>query len=127
MINTSGIYLLVFQQRNSNLKMVLNRVEVGVLRELQTPVYLLNFGVSMVTGHLLKAKTIHETNVKAILSVSSLSAMELPCTLPKDIELDLTLDVRDDSGDTDSSNFDGVIPLMDGIPQNAFRWHGKTS
>ncbi len=67
-----------------------------------------------------------EKDAKAILSVS-LTAMELPCTSFKDIELDLTLDVHDDPGDSNSTNFDDSIPLINGIPQNAFRWHGETS
>ena len=65
-------------------------------------------------------------DVKALLSVS-LATMELPCTSPKYIENDLTLDVRDDSGDSDSTNFDDSIPLMNGIPQTDFCWHGETS
>ncbi len=64
-------------------------------------------------------------NIKSILSVS-LAAMEAP---PSNINIpiDLTLDVRDDSGDSDSKNFDDSIPSMDGILANAFCWHGDTS
>ena len=65
-------------------------------------------------------------DVKAILSVS-LATMELFGNSNKYIELDLLLDVRDDSGDSDSTIFDDSILVMDGIPQDAFRWHGDTS
>ena len=64
-------------------------------------------------------------DIKSILSVS-LAAMEAPSS-NIDIPIDLTLDVRDDSGDSDSKNFDDSIPSMDGIPANAFCWHGDTS
>ena len=64
-------------------------------------------------------------DIKSILSVS-LAAMEAPSSII-DIPIDLTLDVRDDSGDSDSKNFDDSIPSMDGIPANAFCWHGDTS
>ena len=64
--------------------------------------------------------------IKSILSVS-LAAMDAPSSSKNDIPIDLTLDVRDDSGDSDSKNFDDSIPSMDGIPANAFCWHGDTS
>ena len=41
--------------------------------------------------------------------------------------IDISLDVRDDSGDPDSTNLDDSIPYMDGIPSNTFSWHGDTS
>ena len=64
--------------------------------------------------------------IKSILSVS-LAAMDLPSSSKIDIPVDLTLDVRDDSGDSDSANFDDSIPSMDGIPTYAFCWHGDIS
>ena len=64
-------------------------------------------------------------DIKSILSVS-LAAMEAPPS-NIDIPIDLTLDVRDDSGDSDSKKIDDSIPSMDGIPANAFCWHGDTS
>jgi hypothetical protein len=65
-------------------------------------------------------------NIKAILSIS-LAAMDAPSSSKVDIPIDLTLDVRDDSGDSDSINFSDSIPSMDGILANAFCWHGDTS
>jgi hypothetical protein len=66
-------------------------------------------------------------DIKSLLSVS-LAAMELPSTSSKeDIPIDVCLDVRDDSGESDSTAFDDSIPSMDGIPINAFHWHGETS
>ncbi len=41
--------------------------------------------------------------------------------------IDISLNVRDDSGDPDSINFDDSIPSMDGIPSNTLSWHGDTS
>ena len=44
-------------------------------------------------------------DVKSILSVS-FAAMYAPFSSKIGIPIDLTLDVRDDSGDSDSTNFD---------------------
>ena len=44
--------------KNLRLYMGLNLEEVVVLQQLLMQVYLLNFGVSMVIGHLLKAKNV---------------------------------------------------------------------
>jgi hypothetical protein len=41
--------------------------------------------------------------------------------------IDTSLDFRDDSGASDSINFDDSIPIMDVIPSNAFSWHEDTS
>ena len=65
-------------------------------------------------------------DIKAILSVS-LAAMEMPSSAKIDTPIDMSLDVREDSGDSDSTNFDDFISFMDGIPSNAFSWHGETS
>ena len=66
-------------------------------------------------------------DIKSLLSVS-LAAMELPSSSSKeDNPIDVCLDVRDDSGDSDSTAFDDSIPSMDGIPIDAFLWHGETS
>ena len=46
--------------------------------------------------------------------------MELLSTTKIDIPIDLSLDVTEDSGDYDSTNFDDSIPFMDGIPPNTF-------
>jgi hypothetical protein len=54
-------------------------------------------------------------DIKSILSFS-LAAMDLSSSSRIDIPIDLTLDVRDDSGDSDSTSFDDYIPSMDGIP-----------
>ena len=65
-------------------------------------------------------------DIKAILSVS-LATMEV-ASLPKTITpIEISLDVRDDSGDPDSTNLDDSIPTMDGIPSNTFSWHRDTS
>ncbi len=51
--------------------------------------------------------------IKSILSVS-LSAMELHSYSKIDISIDLILDVRDDSGESDSTIFDDSSPTMEG-------------
>jgi hypothetical protein len=65
-------------------------------------------------------------DIKSNLSVS-LAAMDAPSSSKIGIPIDLTLNVRDDLGDSDSTNFDDSIPSMDGIPAYAFCWHGDTS
>ena len=65
-------------------------------------------------------------DIKSIL-LDSLAAMDLPSSSKIAIPIDLTLDVRDDSGDSDYTNFDDSIPSMDGIPTYDFCWHGDTS
>ena len=62
-------------------------------------------------------------NIKTILSVS-LAAMDLPSSSKIDIPIDLALDARDDSGQSNSTNFDDSNPSMEGIPAYAFCWHG---
>ncbi len=56
-------------------------------------------------------------DIKAILSVS-LAAMEMTSSSKMVTPIDISLDVRDDSGDSDSTNFDDSIPSMDGIPSS---------
>jgi len=46
--------------------------------------------------------------------------MDAPSSSKIGIPIDLTLDVRNDSGDSDSTNFDDSIPSMYGIPAYAF-------
>ena len=65
-------------------------------------------------------------DIKAILSVS-LAAMEVVSFSKAITPIDISIDVRDDSGDPDSTNLDDSIPTMDGIPSNTFSWHGDTS
>ena len=65
-------------------------------------------------------------DIKSIISVP-LDAMDLPSSSKIGIFVDLTLDVRDASGDSDSTHFDDSIHSMDGIPTYAFCWHGDTS
>ncbi len=65
-------------------------------------------------------------DIKANLSVS-MAAMEVPSSAKIDTPIDISFDVRDDSGDSDTTNFEDSIPSMDGIPSNAFSWHGDTS
>ena len=71
-------------------------------------------------------KRFMKKDIKSILSVS-LAAIYLSSLSRIDIPIDLTLDVRDDSGDSDSTIFDDSIPSMDGISAYAFCWHGDTS
>ncbi len=65
-------------------------------------------------------------DIKAILSVS-MAAMEVPFSAKIDTPIDISIDVREDLGDFDGTNFDDSIPSMDGIPSNTFSWHGDTS
>ncbi len=65
-------------------------------------------------------------DIKAILSVS-LAAMEVTSISKASTPIDISIDVRDDSGDLDSTNLDDSIPTMDGIPSDTFNWHGETS
>ncbi len=57
----------------------------------------------------------------------SLAAMEVTSSSKMVTPIDISLDVRDDSDDLDSTNVDDYIPSMDGIPSNTFSWHGDTS
>ena len=65
-------------------------------------------------------------DIMALLSVS-LVAMNVPSTSPFIVDKDLSLDARKDSDDSHSTHFDDSIPTMNGIPANAFSWHGETS
>ena len=65
-------------------------------------------------------------DIKEILSVS-MAAMEVPSSGKIYNPIDISFDVRDDLGDSDTTNFDESIPSMDGIPSNAFSWHGDAS
>ena len=83
-------------------------------------VFPLNFGDNMVIGDSFKSqKRYMQKDIKSILSVS-LAAMDLPSSSKIDILIDLTLDVREDSGESDPTNFDDSIPPMEGIPSYAF-------
>jgi hypothetical protein len=53
--------------------------------------------------------------------------MEVHSSSKVDIPIDISLDVRDDPGASNFNNFDDSIPNIDGIPSNAFSWHGDTS
>ena len=61
-----------------------------------------------------------------MLSVS-MAAIEVPFSAQIDTPIDISIDVREDSGDSDGTNFDDSIPSMDGIPPNTFSWHGDIS
>ncbi len=65
-------------------------------------------------------------DIKAILTVY-LAAMEVPSSAKINTPIDISLDVREDSGDSEYTNFDDSIPSMDGIPSNVVGWHGDTS
>ena len=56
-----------------------------------------------------------------------MAAMEVPSSAKIIFPIDISLDVREDSGDFDSTDSDDTIPFMDGILSNAFSWHGDTS
>ncbi len=62
-------------------------------------------------------------DVKALLSVS-LAAMNISSSPTLDVDKDKVLDARDDMDDSQSAQFDDTIPSMDGIPAQAFQWHG---
>ena len=62
-------------------------------------------------------------DIKALLSVS-LAAMNASSSKNNGVDKDITLDARDDEDDYQSNIIDDTIPLMDGIPIQAFHWHG---
>jgi hypothetical protein len=62
-------------------------------------------------------------DVKVLLSVS-LSAMNVSSSPTLDLDKDIVSDARDDMDDLQSAHFDDTIPSMDGIPAQAFHWHG---
>ncbi len=41
-----------------------------------------------------------------------------------EVDKDVMLDARDDEDDSQSTHVNDTIPLMDGIPFQAFHWHG---
>ena len=41
-----------------------------------------------------------------------------------EVDKDVMVDARDDKDDSQSNLIDDTIPLMDGIPIQAFHWHG---
>ena len=53
--------------------------------------------------------------------------MEVPSSAKIDTPIDISLQVREDSGDSDGTNFNDSIPSMDENPSTAFSWHGDTS
>ena len=70
---------LRFQLRNSKLyNIILNPVVVGVLQQLLMRVYLLNFGVSMAIGRLIKAKNVTLKRISKQFYRFSMAAMEVP-------------------------------------------------
>ena len=62
-------------------------------------------------------------DVKALLSVS-MAAMNVLSSTTLDVNKDIVLDARDDMDDSHSTLFDDNIPSMEGIPVQAFHWHG---
>ena len=62
-------------------------------------------------------------DIKALLSVS-LAAMNASLSKSNKFAKDITLDARDDEDDSRSTLIDDTIPSMDGIPDQAFHWHG---
>ncbi len=65
-------------------------------------------------------------DIKAILSIS-LATMEVTSFSKTVTPIDISLYLRDDSGDPDSTNLDDSIPSMDEIPSDMFSWHGDNS
>jgi hypothetical protein len=108
--------------------MVPNQVEEVMLRQHHMQVSPLNYiwGQHGDWASFKSQKRYMKKNIKSLLSVS-LAAIELPSTTKTDISLDSFMDVREDSGDSDSLNSHDLIPSMDGIPPNTFCWHGGTS
>ncbi len=62
-------------------------------------------------------------DTKALLSVS-LAAMDASSSKNNEVDKDIMLDARDDEDDSHSTHIDDTIPSMDGIPNQAFHWHG---
>ncbi len=62
-------------------------------------------------------------DIKALLSVS-LAAMNASSSKNNEVDNDITLDARDDEDDSQSTQIVDTIPSMDGIPDQAFHWHG---
>ena len=62
-------------------------------------------------------------DIKALLSVS-LAAMDASSSKNNGVDKDIMLDARDDEDDSQSTLIDDSIPSMDGIMDQAFRWHG---
>ncbi len=62
-------------------------------------------------------------DVKVLLSVS-LAAMNVSSSPTLDVDKDIVLDARDVMDDSQSAHVDDILPLMDGIPAQAFHWHG---
>ena len=105
-----------------------NQVELEVLRQL------LNAGISVelwgqhgVWDLFKSQKRYMKIDVKSILPVS-LASMDQPSTSKADISLEENIDIRNDSGVSDTTDVgDDYIPFTDGIPFNVGRWHGETS
>ena len=62
-------------------------------------------------------------DIKALLSVS-LAAMNASSSKNNEVDKDILLDARDDEDDSQFTHVDDTIPSMDGIPNQAFHWHG---
>ena len=62
-------------------------------------------------------------DIKALLSVS-LAAMDASSSKINEVDKDDMVDARDDKDDSQSNLIDDTIPLIDGIPIQAFHWHG---
>ncbi len=62
-------------------------------------------------------------DIKALLSVS-LAAMDVSSSKNNEVDKDIMLDARDDEDESQSTHTDDTIPSMDGIPDQAFHWHG---
>ncbi len=85
------------------------------------------FGDNMVIRLIFKSqKRYMKKDVKALLSVS-LAAMNVPSPKPLMVDKDMYLVAREESNVPQSTHFDDFIPSVDGIPVNAFSWHGETS
>ncbi len=61
--------------------------------------------------------------INALLNVS-LAAMYSSSSKINEVDKDVMVDARDDKDDSQSNRIDDTIPLMDGIPIQAFHWHG---
>jgi hypothetical protein len=62
-------------------------------------------------------------DIKALLSVS-LAAMNVPSSSPLVVDVDISLDPREDLDNSQSTHFGNSTPSMDRIPAKAFCWHG---
>ena len=107
---------LVFLHKNSNPNTVLNRIGAGVLQRRQTPISISNCGANIHGDRATfqSIKRYMKKDIKALLSIS-LAAMNVPSSTPLVVDVDISLDPRENLDDSQSTYFGNSIPSMDGI------------